>query len=67
MGVERIELKHEGDIPVAGPEMLDRRSVNENVTRINLLQPGNGPQSGRLSTSRWAKENQKLSILDLKI
>ena len=67
MGIERVELKHEGDITVTGFQMLHRLAVDQDLTGIYFFQPGNAAQDGCFAATGCPQQNQKFSIFDLQV
>ena len=66
IGVKRIALKHHGDIAVARIHLGHHFGADDHFTLGRCFQPGDHPHGGGLATTRRAKQNQKLLIMDIK-
>ena len=66
-GIEGEELEHEGDVAVAGFKLLHRLAIDEDVARVDILQPGNGAQRRGLAATGRPEEHHELPVLDRQI
>src|SRR4029079_927943 len=65
--VERIVLKHHGDIAVLRLQMIDRLAVDANFSRGNLFETGDHAERRRFAATRGADEDHELAVLDPQI
>ena len=65
MWPDRVALEDHPDAPAMGrdadalPTRKDQHAVNENLSRVRLLQPGNAAQGRGLSTTAWPEERKE--------
>src|SRR5690349_11505765 len=62
--IEREQLEDEGDVAVAGFELLHRLAVDEDVAGVDLLEPGDGAERCRLAAARRAEQDDEFLVLD---
>ncbi len=59
MRVQGIVLKDHGDIPVAGPEIIDGLAVDTDGSLPDLFQPRDHPEQGRFAATRRAHHDHE--------
>src|SRR5229473_7883001 len=65
--IKRIALEDHGDAAVAGTEVVNHASADENFARRGRFQPGDHPQESRFSGAGGPEENQKLAFASLEV
>ena len=65
--VQRIVLENHGHIPVLCGRLGDIPSVQQQMSRGNILQPGHHPQGGALSASGGAYQHNQLAVLHVHV
>ena len=65
--VERVALEHHRDPPLVRPQMVDRRSADQNRAGILALDAGDDADQGRLPAARRADEGHELAVRDGKV
>ena len=65
MGVQRVALKHHGDIPVLGLHVVDQLAVDVQLAAGDLLQTGHHPQRGGLAAAGGTNQNNELLVGDV--
>ena len=60
MRIEREELENEGDVAVAGLQVLHRLAVDQDVAAVDLLEPGDGAQRRRLAAAGRPEQHDEL-------
>src|SRR5262249_29596131 len=60
--VECVTLKDHSQIAVLCRNVVDTFSIDEDIARGDALQSGEHSQCGRLPTTGWTKQNDKLAI-----
>ena len=63
MRIEREELEHEGDVAVAGVQVLHRLAVDQDVAGVDLLEPGDGAQRRGLAAAGGAEQHHELAVV----
>jgi hypothetical protein len=63
--VEGVILEHHGDVAVLGRQVVDHPAADGDRARGDLLQAGDGPESGRLAAPGWADEHHELAVGDV--
>ncbi|MNV83632.1 hypothetical protein D3C71_1774490 [compost metagenome] len=64
MRIQGVVLEHHCDIARFGRNIVHPHPVDKQLTRANLLQPGNHAQSCRFATARRTDKDDKLFICD---
>ena len=64
--VQGVVLEHHGDVPVLGRQVVDHPVADRDRAAGDLLQPGDGPQRGRLAAPGGADEHHELAVRDVK-
>ena len=67
MRVQRVVLKHHGQISVFWFQHVDQLTVNPELTGGNILQPGDHTERRRLPAPRRSHQNQELLIPDFEV
>src|SRR5271165_1479066 len=67
MRVERVILKHHGDVAVFGRDVVDPPATDVEVALGNLLESGDHAQRRALATARRSYQHEKLMVEDLQI
>ena len=65
--VERVELEHHGDVPVAGREVVDPRAGDVDVARRHVLEPGDHAQRRGLAAAGRAEQAHHLAGLHVEV
>jgi hypothetical protein len=65
MRVERIGLKHHGDVALLGRDPIDHPRADADFARRDLLQPGDHAQQCRFAASGGADQYGERSVRDL--
>ena len=65
--VQRVGLKHHGDIAVLRSDIVHALAVDEQVTFGDVLQPCNHVQHRRLTATGGADEDDELAVVDFEI
>ena len=67
MRIEREGLEHEGDVAVGRLQVLHGLSVDQDVAAVDLLQPGDGAQRGRLAAARLAEHDDEFVVIHMQV
>ena len=62
MRVDRIVLKHHGDVAVLGFKVVDHLTADFDAARGDLFQPRDQPQRGGFSTTGGPDKNHEFTI-----
>ena len=65
--VERVVLEDHRDVAVLGRRVRDVAVADEDLAVVDLLQPGEHPQGGRLAAPRGPDEHHELAVVDLEV
>jgi len=65
--VQRIGLKHHGDITVLGAHATDVGVVHQDRPATDGLKAGNAVHQGRFAAARRPDQNQELAVIDFKL
>src|SRR5271170_1506541 len=60
--IERVGLKHHGDVALGGMEIVDLLTFNANVAGGDRFKPRNRIEKRRFSAPGWADENEKAAL-----
>ena len=65
--IERVVLKHHGDVAVARRLVVDALAVDQHIAAADALQARDHAQQGGLAAARGPHKHHKLAVLDLQI
>ena len=67
VGIERVGLEDDADVPVARLDLVDRRAVEADFARGRRIDAGEHEQRRRLAAARRPEDRHELAVLDAKI
>ena len=67
MRIERVVLKHHGNVAVLRRNVIHDTVADRDRTLRNLLQAGDHPERRRLPASRWSYKHNEFLIFHFKI
>ncbi len=65
--VERVVLEHHRDVAVLGGQVRDVALADADRAAVDVLEPGEHPQRGRLAAAGGADEDEELAVADLDV
>jgi hypothetical protein len=65
--VERVVLEHHGDVAVLRGDVGDVAVADADRPAVDLLEPGEHPQAGRLAAARGADQDEELAVGDVEV
>ena len=67
MRVERVGLKHHGDVSIPRRHIVDQPIADADLSPACLFKPRNGAQECGFSASRGADQHDEFAVRDLKL
>ena len=67
MRIERIVLKHHGNIARHRLDLVDAAVINEEIALRDGFQAGNHPQQRGFATARGANQHNELAVANIQI
>src|SRR5438876_4871194 len=67
MRVQRVALEDHRDVTAARSHIVDDLAADADLTRADLLEPGDHPQRGRLAAAGRSDEDNELPLADVQV
>jgi hypothetical protein len=67
MRIERVVLKHHGDVAIHGRQMIDQSFADQDLAGSDGFESGDHPQRRRLAAPGRPYENHELAVADLEV
>ena len=65
--VERVVLEHHGDVALFRRHVVDDALADADLSRGDVLEPGDHPQQGRLAAARRPDQDDELAVADVDV